>query len=96
MHNYANEVLFVEDPNGNECVFITARFDYRSDKELTNEVNKNCYFGGPGYKYLRKVVVLDGLTKEQADSGIATLLTYYESMGYSILNKKVKPLSLAA
>ena len=91
MTNYANEVLFVLDPNNIEVVYITARDDYRTEKALATEVPR--YFG-PDFVFVRKLVVESGLTKDQAESGRRALLAYYEAMGRTILNVKDAPMLL--
>jgi len=91
MTNYANEVLFVLDPNNIEVVYITARDDYRTEKALATEVPR--YFGSD-FVFVRKLVVESGLTKDQAESGRRALLAYYEAMGRTILNVKDAPMLL--
>jgi hypothetical protein len=91
MTNYANEVYFVLDPNGNEKLFITARDDYRTEKALATEVPR--YFGSD-FVFVRKLIVASGLTKDQAESGRRTLCAYFKAMGRSILNRKDAPMLL--
>ena len=85
MLNYAVEVVFVIDPNGNECAFVTARDDNRTDKALAVEVPR--YFGGE-YKFVRKIVVADSLSKDQAEQGRKDQLAVYERCSKQILNVK--------
>jgi len=85
MLNYAVEVVFVIDPNGNECVFVTARDDNRTDKALAVEVPR--YFTS-AHKFVRKIVVADGLSKDQAEQGRKDQLAVYERCSKQILNVK--------
>jgi hypothetical protein len=85
MLNYAVEVVFVIDPNGNECAFVTARDDNRTDKALAVEVPR--YFS-PEHKFVRKIVVADGLSKDQAEQGRKDQLAVYERCSKQILNVK--------
>jgi hypothetical protein len=94
MEHYANEVNFVINTNnGIESVYITARSDYRSEKVLAVEIPK--YFG-PEFVFVRKLVIEDGLTKEEAELGRKALLAYYEAMGRNILNVKDSPMLMVA
>jgi hypothetical protein len=86
MLNYAVEVVFVIDPNGNECAFVTARDDNRTDKALAVEVPR--YFKSSEYKFVRKIVVADGLSKDQAEQGRKDQLAVYERCSKQILNVK--------
>lgn len=95
MSNYANQVIFVLNPNGIECVFITARADRRNEKQLVAEINQKNYFG-EGFSFVRQFFQEENLTQEQAELGRKTLLAYYEAMGRTVLNVKDLPLKLVA
>jgi hypothetical protein len=89
MTNYANEVIFVLTPNGDELVYVTARNDYRTEKTLASEVPR--YFG-EGHIFVRNQIMESGLTKEEAEIGRRALLAYYEAMGRNTLNVKDAPM----
>ena len=85
MLTYAVEVVFVIDPNGIECAFVTARDDNRTDRSLAVEVPR--YFGNE-YKFVRKIVVADGLSKDQAEQVRKDQLAVYDRCSKQVLNVK--------
>jgi hypothetical protein len=94
MSNYANESVFVFNKTTEiESVFVTARTDFRTEKALAIEVPR--YFG-PEFVFTRKQVHETGLTKEQAELGRQTLLTYYGAVNRHILNVRDSALALVA
>ena len=93
MSNYAIEVLFILDLDNVECIYVTARDDYRSEKELAVEVPR--YFGA-GHRFVRKIVVADGLDKDQAEQGRKDQLAVYERCGKQLLNVKDMPSEFVA
>ena len=93
MSNYANQVIFVLDPMGDECVYITARADRRSEKQLVSEAPQ--YFG-EGFLFVRQFFQEENLTKAQAEFGRQTLITYYKSAGRTVLNVRDSELTLVA
>ena len=88
MNNFAIEVVNVATPTGIKP-FLTARNDYRTEERLAKEVP--FYFNvtrglGDGHYFVSRVYMATGLTKEQAEEGIAGLLAWYNMMCIETLN----------
>jgi len=93
MSNYAIEIISVATPTGIKP-FITARPDQRTEEHLAKEVPR--YFAvdrnlGDGHYFVRRDYFDTGLTKEQAEFGVAVLLALYNKHGKETLNGKTAP-----
>ena len=93
MSNYTIEIISVATPTGIKP-FVTARDDYRTEERLAKEVPsyfKNERKLGDGYYFVNRVYFDTGLTKEQAEEGVAGLLALYNMLGKETLNGKTAP-----
>lgn len=93
MSDYSNEVIFVYNKNTNqETVLITSKNEYKPDTFWKENIP---FSFGPEYMYLRRILVRDSLTKEQAIAGRRALMTYYENSGMQFQNTRETPIPLA-
>jgi hypothetical protein len=92
MSDYSNEAIFIYNKNTNqETVLITSKNEHQSDQHWKANVP---FSFGPEYMYLRRILVRDGLTKEQAIAGRRALMTYYETSGMQFQNTRETPIPI--
>jgi hypothetical protein len=86
--SYAVELINVSTPDGDK-IFITNRFDNRSESKLAIEVpeyfeNKRKLQGA--HRFISRIYLADGLTFEQGEEALVGFLAVYRQLGFSILN----------